>query len=108
MLVLTTDDVTTGEITRNLQALREEFKEGFKDLTSAVEKRPDWEDLQRHGQAVNARIDAETAIRELERKTADKAIKALEDWNKWALRTVGAAVLVATTGWVIGGGLIPA
>lgn len=104
--MLQTSDVTTGEITRNLQALREEFKEGFKDLTSAVEKRPDWEDLQRHGQAVNARIDAETAIRQLERATADKAIKALEDWNKWALRTVGAAVIVSAVGWVVAGGFV--
>ena len=99
---MTTTDVTTGEITRNLL----EIKESVKDLTAAVEQRPNWEDLQRHGAALSAEIKAETAIRELERKTADKAIKALEDWNKWALRTVGAAVLVSAVGWALAGGFV--
>lgn len=107
--MLQTSDVTTGEITRNLL----EIKDSVKELTAAVEQRPNWEDLQRHGASLSAEIKAETRIRELERAQADKAIKAtedainaLEDWNKWALRTVGAAVLVSAVGWVLTGGMV--
>lgn len=99
--MLMTDDVTTGEITRNLG----EIKEAVKEVKAAVEERPDWGDYKTLRETLRAELAAAVALIKVEQGTQDLAIKALEDWNKWAVRTVGGVVLVAAAGWVIAGGL---
>lgn len=94
--MIPTNEVTTGEVTRNL----EKVFHALDNLTVAVEARPNWEDLSRAELALQASIAAEVAMRKAERLAADKAIHALEEWNKWAVRTVGGAFLLAVAGVV--------
>lgn len=100
--MIQTTEITTGEVTRNL----EKVFTALDDLKIAVEARPNWEDLGRAEAALKSEIRAEVVMREMQREIADKAIRSLEDWNKWALRTVGGAVLLAGAGWALSGGLI--
>lgn len=102
--MIQTTEVTTGEVTRNLEKV---FK-SLDNLTTAVEARPDWDDLRRTEASLTAQLTAEVTMRQAERMNADKSIKSLEDWNKWAVRTVGGAVLLAGAGWALAGGLVGA
>ena len=95
------EKVSLGEISRGLGALRSDVKE----LTSAVQQRPDWNDLKDAKASVEAKVEAEAATREAERIVADKAIAALEDWNKWAVRIVLGAAGTGIVGWILSGGL---
>lgn len=97
----TTAEMAPGEVARGLT----EVKNALKDLTLEVRKNPDWDDLRRSEDALVQRIHAEEVMRKAERITADKAIKALEDWNKWAVRTVGGLVLAAVGTVVLSGGI---
>lgn len=99
--MIQTTEITTGEVTRNL----EKVFTALDDLKVAVEARPNWDDLSRAEAALKSEIRAEVVMREMQRAIADKSIKALEDWNKWALRTVGGAVILAAAGWALAGGL---
>lgn len=99
--MITTDEVTTGEVTRSLGKV----EAALTKLTEEVKKNPDWDDLRRTEAALTAQILAEEKMRKAERITADKAIKSLEDWNKWALRTVGGLVLAAVATATLTGGV---
>lgn len=100
----TTAEMAPGEVARGLG----EVKEALKELASEVRQTPDWDDLRRTEAGLMQRVAAEEAMRRAERITADKAIKSLEDWNKWAVRTVGGAVLLAAAAWALAGGLVGA
>lgn len=96
-----------GEVARGLADVKEALKSTATELNNLaveVRKNPDWEDVRRLEASVVQRIVAEEMMRKSERITADKAIKALQDWNKWAVRTVGALVLAAVGGVVLAGG----
>lgn len=95
------DKVTLGEIHRGQEDLRKDVKE----LTSAIQQRPDWNDLKDARAAMEAKLAAEAATRTAERDVADKAIAALEDWNKWAVRIVLGAAGTGVVGWILSGGL---
>jgi hypothetical protein len=92
-----TDEISTGEIWRGLGLLREDIK----GLTKAVEQRPDWNDLKEARTSLEAKIGAEESTRKAERLVADKAIAALEDWNKYAVRIVLTAAGTGIVGWII-------
>lgn len=107
------EEVTLGEVYRLLGDVRGDFKA----LAAKVEERPDWQDvrriennlLEKQGAMETAlleKIANEKATREAALATSSRAIKALEDWNKWALRTTGGAVIVAVAGWVLAGNLV--
>jgi hypothetical protein len=93
----TPSDITPAEIWRGVRQISADIKE----LARAVESRPDKEDLATMKAGILEQLHAEITIRELERKIADKAIKALEDWNSWAVRIVLGAAGTGVVGWVI-------
>lgn len=99
--MLQTTEVTTGEITRSL----DKVETAILKLTEEVKQHPDWDDLRRTEATLRAENLAEEKMRKAERITADKAIRALEDWNKWALRTVGGLVLGAVAAALLAGGV---
>jgi len=84
-----TEDVTLGEVFRSVQALGADLRA----ITSSMEKRPTWEDINR----IEAnRISADTARAAATQATEtlqNEAIKALQDNNKWLVRTAGAALV---------------
>lgn len=99
-----TSEISTGEIARGLAAIRGDMKDvraDIKELAAEIKKHPDKEDLQLVEETLRREIAAETATREAERKVADKAIKALEDWNSWALRIVLGAAGTAGITWAV-------
>jgi len=89
------EEITLGEIWRGQNLLREDVKE----LTKTIVAKPDWNDLKDTRTALEAKIAAEEATRKAERAVADKAIAALEDWNKWAVRIVLGAAGTGVVGW---------
>lgn len=94
-----------GEVARALADVKEALKDNgieLSNLAAEVRKNPDWEDLRRAEAALVLRIVAEETMRKAERKVADTAIKGLQDWNKWAVRTVGGLVLAAVGAVVLG------
>lgn len=95
------EDVTLGEVYRLVGDVRSDFQR----LAGKVEERPDWQDIRRIENALLKDVADERAHREAALGTASRAIKALEDWNKWVLRTVGGAVMVSAVAWVLAGGL---
>lgn len=99
--MLQTSEVTTGEVARGLGDL----KKAVDSLTAEVKQHPDWDDMRRLEASVLALVKAEEKMRQAERLAADKAIKALEDWNKWFLRTVGGLVLAAVGAVTLTGGV---
>lgn len=102
-----TAEMAPGEVARALADVKEALKDNgieLNNLAAEVRKNPDWEDLRRSEKALEQRIIAEETMRKAERKVADTAIKALQDWNKWAVRTVGGLVLAAVAGVVLAGG----
>lgn len=104
----TTAEMAPGEVARGLDALRDALKSNtteLNNLAAEVRKNPDWEDLRRSETALVAQIKAEAALRKAERITADLAIKSLQDWNKWAVRTVGGLVLAAVIASALSAGI---
>jgi hypothetical protein len=91
------EEPSAGEIGRNLVLIREDIQK----LSTAVEQRPDWNDLKDARANLEALIAAERTIRELQRVVADKAIQGLEDWNRWAVRIIVGAVLLGVIGLVV-------
>jgi hypothetical protein len=91
------EPLAPGEIARGLTAIRLDIQQ----LGAKVEQRPDWNDVQRIERGLQDKVDAETKIRELERVVADKAIKALEDWNLWAVRIIVGTILTGVLAWMI-------
>lgn len=64
-------------------------------LTGKIDKMPDWEDVARVERGLRAELEAEVAARKVHDTASDKAIQALEDANRWLIRTTAGAVLVA-------------
>ena len=95
------DEVTLGEVYRGVLDMRGDIKA----LAAQVNERPDWQDVRRIENSMLEKVANEKAAREAALGTASRAIKALEDWNKWALRTVGGGVILAVVGWVLAGNL---
>lgn len=89
------DEITIGEVYRGIGDLRGDVKE----LTKTIVAKPDWNDLKDTRAALEAKIAAEEASRKAERLVADKAIAALEDWNKWAVRIILGAAGTGIVGW---------
>lgn len=92
-----TEPLAPGEIARGLTAIRLDIQQ----LGTKVEQRPDWNDVQRIERGLQDKVDAETKIRELERAIADKAIKALEEWNLWAVRIIIGTILTGVLVWMV-------
>jgi hypothetical protein len=92
-----TEPLAPGEIARGLAAIRLDIK----DLGTKVEARPDWMDVNRIESGLKDRIEAEATIRKLQREAADKAIKALEDWNLWAVRIIVGTILTGILAWIV-------
>ena len=84
---LATTEVTLGEVYR-LQVTQASVLEAIRD---SMDKRPTWEDIKR-----------QEAARDREQKEQNEAIKALEDNNRWTVRTVGAALITALAGLALG------
>jgi hypothetical protein len=93
----TPTDITPAEIWRGVRQISADIKE----LGRQLESRPDKDDLKLMKDGILEQLHAEITIRELERKIADKAIKALEEWNSWAVRIVLGAAGTGITGWII-------
>ena len=91
------EEPTSGEIGRHLVLIREDIQQ----LSTAVEQRPDWNDLKDARANLETLIGAERTIRELQRVVADKAIQGLEEWNRWAVRIIVGAVLLGIIGLVV-------
>lgn len=91
------EGIGVPEVWRGVQAIRNDIKQ----LSEQVALRPDWQDLKRSEEAIYHRVEAEVTVRQLERHTADKAIKALEDWNSWAIRIVLGSVGTGILGFII-------
>lgn len=87
----TTTAVTLGEISRGVSAAREDIQ----SLRTAVESRPDWEDVKRVERGLELQIKAaETAVKAKD-ALQDAAIAKLEGWGNWATKAVGGLVLTA-------------
>lgn len=99
--MLQTDEVTTGEVTRAMGKV----EASLKDLTKAVEERPDWKDHDRLRDTLRAETAAAVAVLNVEQAQQNVALKGLQDIVKWSGRTVGGAVLLAAAGWALSGGL---
>ena len=80
-------DVTLGEVYRLVKGQGETLG----SIKESIDKRPTWEDIKRMEGA-----------RDREQKEQNEAIKALEDNNRWTIRTVGAALVTALAGLALG------
>lgn len=90
------DQMTVSEVYRVAKSIQASVDR----LTEGLEQRPDWTDLKRSEDAIYTRINTEETVRKLERVAADKAIKALEDWNAWAVRLLLGGAATGILGWV--------
>jgi hypothetical protein len=86
--------ITTGELSRAVGLIRGDIGQ----LRIDVNARPDWQDIRRVEEGLLARIQALAAQAELKDQLQDKALAALEDWQKWALRLGAPAVVAAVVG----------
>jgi hypothetical protein len=87
------EDVTLGEVFRSVQAMGQDLKGIATNLTAGLEKRPTWDDINRiesNRMAAEAAREAAVAATET---LQNEAIKALQDNNKWLVRTAGAALV---------------
>ncbi|QCG78281.1 hypothetical protein SEA_IDAHO_16 [Arthrobacter phage Idaho] len=82
------DDISTGELGRRMDALGASVNTGFSELRTAVEARPDWADVRRVEKGLLDKLEA----------LAARVTKA-EAWGTWANRlalgAIGAALLAA-------------
>lgn len=87
----TTTAVTLGEISRNVTAARDDLAK----LQTAVESRPDWEDVKRVERGLELQI--KTAENNAATKDAlqDLAIAKLEGWGNWATKAAGGIIIAA-------------
>lgn len=76
-------DVSTGEIGRRLDRFESTVTGSLSDIASKLDARPDWQD-----------------VRRIEKGLLDR-IATLEDWQKWAVRLILAAVILAVLGVVL-------
>jgi hypothetical protein len=86
--------VTTGELSRAVEAIRGDI--GL--LRTDVNLRPSWQDLRRVEEGLRRDAAAAQVNQDLKNQLQDKALDALEDWNKWALRLGAPAILAAVVG----------
>lgn len=104
----TTAEMAPGEVARGLADVKDALRSTATELNNLaveVRKNPDWDDVRRLETALAAQIKTEAALRKAERITADLAIKSLQDWNKWFVRTVGGLVLAAVVTAALTGGV---
>lgn len=96
------ETVTLGEISRGVNAAREDIAK----LQTAVEARPDWEDVKRVERGLETKItagrdslDAKITALETAGRTKDTlqdlAISKLEGWGNWATKAVGGIIIAA-------------
>lgn len=95
------DEITTGELGRRLDAFGTTISDGFKDLGKKIDDRPDWQDVRRIEAALIERVLVERGARDAERLVADKAISGLEEWNRYAVRIVLSALGTGVVGWAV-------
>ena len=102
------DGITTGEISRGLEAIREDIKE----LSRELRTRPDWNDVRRVENGLIASLTAERearaaqieAVREnkkTEHTELKRQIAELEEWNTYAVRIVLGALGTGIVGWLV-------
>lgn len=106
------DGMTTGEISRGLEAIREDIK----DLSREVRTRPDWNDIRRVENGLIAQVQAErdARIAEVSALRAQKdaahevlrrSIADLEEWNTYAVRIVLSALGTGVVAWIVSAAL---
>ena len=95
------DEITTGELGRRLDAFGTGITESLKDLAKKIDDRPDWQDVRRIEAGLVERVLNEKSTREAERLVADKAIKGLEEWNKYAVRSMLGLIAAVGTAWAV-------
>jgi len=86
--------ITTGELSRAVELIRTDIGH----LRTDVNARPDWQDVRRVEDGLLARIQAHADHQVLKNQLQDKALEALEDWQRWALRLGGPALAAAVIG----------
>ena len=84
------DDITTGEIGRRVDALATTVSNGMAELRTAVEARPDWADVRRVEKGLLEKIEALTL-----------RVAKSESWGTWLGKTVGGVVVLALLAVVI-------
>lgn len=99
--MLQTDEVTTGEFTRAMGRV----EDSIKDLTTAVQERPDWKDHDRLRDTLRAETAAHVAVLKVEQIQQNTAIKSLQDIVKWTGRTFGGLLIAGVVTWMIAGGM---
>lgn len=87
----TTMAVTLGEISRGVDAAREEIAK----VQEGLDARPDWEDVKRVERGLEMQI--QTAVNEAKTRDAlqDLAIGKLEGWGNWATKAAGGVIIAA-------------
>lgn len=91
MLPETTMAVTLGEISRGVNAAREEIAK----VQEGLEARPDWEDVKRVERGLELQIQAAVTESKTRDALQDLAIGKLEGWGNWATKAVGGLVIAA-------------
>jgi hypothetical protein len=84
------DEISTGELGRRMDALGATVATGFGELRTAVEARPDWADVRRVEKGVLDKLEALTA-----------RVTRSEGWATWIGRLTLGGVVLALLGGVV-------
>lgn len=87
----TTTSITLGEISRNIDGARKDLAK----LQTAVESRPDWEDVKRVERGLELQIKAAETAANTKDALQDMAIAKLEGWGNWATKAAGGVIIAA-------------
>lgn len=86
-----TTSITLGEISRNIDGARKDLAK----LQTAVESRPDWEDVKRVERGLELQIKAAETAANTKDALQDMAIAKLEGWGNWATKAAGGVIIAA-------------
>lgn len=84
------DEISTGEIGRRMDALGATVATGFSELRTAVEARPDWADVRRVEKGLLDKLEALAA-----------RVAKSESWGTWIGRITLGGVVLALLGGVV-------
>lgn len=87
----TTTAITLGEISRNIDGARKDLAK----LQTAVESRPDWEDVKRVERGLELQIKTAETAAATKDALQDMAIAKLEGWGNWATKAAGGIIIAA-------------
>ena len=95
------DDITTGEIGRRLDALATSVATGMGELRTAVEARPDWKDVQRVEDGIMAQVKSVKDTLTAEAAALAARVAKSEAWGSWIGRVILGALAVSALGSII-------